>query len=238
MSHDKVVASARAVLASMHDGNKGQTISSDAGVSGPLVTTAVYQRPTSVSEIVSNAFMAEPGGARQPFFTGLTKALTGKQEAGMLVRQETVPPASTPTPMAISTPTPMPLPTRVIKLRELPPPVEVMPVMPPDPTPLPVLPPEPTPLPVLPGANLREPQPIRPRAGAAPIPGAESVVIPPPIPMSEPTLGRPRESKGSVEIIQRAPVSETVPSAPRQTRGVVTVETLPVLPAPTTLPQR
>jgi hypothetical protein len=221
----------------MHDPTGSPTAGSADGSNSPnIVTPAIHQRPSSLSEIVSNAIVADPGASsnRQPFFSGLTKALTGKQEAGTIVRQEAVPSEPVIPAVAEPSPMPMPLPSKIFKLRETPAviPVEPMPVPPPEPTPL--LPPEPTPLPPVKGANLREPQPIRQaRFEAVPMPGTESKAIIPIVPMGEATLGRPRETKGTVEIIQSAPTP-----GPRETRGVVTVETLPTLPALPVLPQQ
>jgi hypothetical protein len=107
---EDVVASARAVLASLQ---KGKAPIADSGTAAPPAPQAVTPRNNSVSGIVASAFAPGPNGTRQPFFTGLTKTLTGAQDGVGTVRQETVAPPinSTFTPMntPMFTPTTKPI---------------------------------------------------------------------------------------------------------------------------------
>ena len=94
MPHDEVVASARAALVSMQKPAKTTPGTAPTAIAAPAAAPVVYH-PTSISGIVANAFgpAADPQ-TRPPFFSGLTKALTGKQEVGVPVRTE--PPMSGP----------------------------------------------------------------------------------------------------------------------------------------------
>jgi hypothetical protein len=99
---DHTVNTARGLLVGL-DGERAQPI---VPVNPRIPTVVVQQRPHSLGAIMSSAMAVEtlPGGTRQPFFTNLTKALTGKQDNMVVVRQETPPP-----PAAIATiPVPMP----------------------------------------------------------------------------------------------------------------------------------
>jgi hypothetical protein len=201
MSHDKVVASARAALASMHGGSNGAAAGTDAANPAVAPIPAIHQRAGSLSGIVTNAFAPETagGGTRQPFFSGLTKALTGKQETGVSGRPENIQsvpmptPIVIPTPAPIPTPTPTPMPTQIIKLREpkTVTPIGTIPALPPEPTPMEIpsvpavesaviRPPEVrvvTPIEIVPPTPIREPMQIREYRPAAPRVGAESTAI-------------------------------------------------------------
>jgi hypothetical protein len=212
MSHNKVVASARAVLTSMQDAKKDPA--ANAGTtppaSGVAPPPAIHQRPGSLSGIVTHAF--SPEGSRQPFFAGLTKTLTGKQDGTMPARQETG------TPIAPG----------IVKIRETNTvtPIDVVPVpgtkivMPVDIVPMPGT----------------ESTPMRAREIKATVP-FEIVPPAPPVP-SDPFLGRPRETKPAVpvEIIQPAPSGESSSTGPRETHGIITIETRPPSPV-ITLPE-
>jgi len=92
MSEEQVLASARATLVSMKERGKVQIVGG--GVHPSSLTPSAPQRPGSLAGIVNHAFAPEGSGApRQPFFSGLTRALTGKQDSGYAGRSEMVMPA-------------------------------------------------------------------------------------------------------------------------------------------------
>ncbi len=89
MPREDVAASARAVLVSLQQAGKltSATVSpanpGAASVTSLPTAAPIPQRPTSVSGIVANAFAPTGPGPRQPFFSNLTKSLTGNQDYGM-----------------------------------------------------------------------------------------------------------------------------------------------------------
>lgn len=112
LPRDQVVANARAVLVSMQKSAGAKPVeaiptstasTSVASLSAPVATIA--PPPTSVFGIVSNA-IGPPGEAksRPPFFDGLTKALTGKQEYVTLAPSDGLPPPRTGTGLPESLP--------------------------------------------------------------------------------------------------------------------------------------
>ena len=221
MSNNKVVASARAVLASMQDAKKDPAANTGIApaATGVAPPPAIHQRPGSLSGIVTHAFA--PEGSRQPFFTNLTKTLTGKQDVTVPARQETVLPA--------------PMTPGIVKIRETKTvtPIEIVP-MPGTKT---VVSTEIVPMPGT------ESTPIRVRE-INPIVPFEIVPPAPPV-SSDPFLGRPRATTPAapVEIIQPAPSGESSSTEPRETRGIVTMEVRPAspvvtLPEPVTPPTR
>jgi hypothetical protein len=83
MKSDQIIASARATLAKLEKANKEQE-TAPANTQGTVAASGapvVQQRAGSIAGIVSNAFGGSPDPAvRTPFFSNLTRALTGKQE--------------------------------------------------------------------------------------------------------------------------------------------------------------
>jgi hypothetical protein len=99
--HEPIAPSARGVLVSLQERGKSQTAGmatgsvaqSGAAVPASAPIPAIYQRPGSISGIVANAFSADAASGsstqtRQPFFSDLTKTLTGKQDYTVPARQE------------------------------------------------------------------------------------------------------------------------------------------------------
>ena len=208
---DQIVSSARGLLVSLNNTNNNMPAANNAVATNNQNRT-IPPRSGSLSGIFSNAISTngEPPINRQPFFTGLTNTLKGKQEDMMAVRHE----SNVPTP--IPAPLPTPLPQSVVRLRE----------------PMPTGNIETTGN----GETVRfRPNDVKKPADKTPTSAPEPLPFPPAdikpaVPMEitppTPTLGVPQASKTepTMDIIQTRP-SPTQPRGPRATRGVVTVET-------------
>jgi hypothetical protein len=111
-SREQIIASARGVLLSLQQANK-------AGAAAPNAVAPITPRANSMSALFSHALSANAGtgsptgtmastsmavsSPRQPFFSGLTRALTGRQDAGFLVQSDNVPLTRSESPPARST---------------------------------------------------------------------------------------------------------------------------------------
>jgi hypothetical protein len=221
---DQVVAGARAALVSMQKPVKAQPVGQGAGVPASAAAAPVTAAPGAVgapvgqhannlSGIVANAFSPNGAEGRQPFFSGLTKTLTGKQDYPAPTSQEPAPPAPAATVR-------VPEPATLIP--------NFVPAAAPRSVPTPWLPPEIKmvlpPVSALPAVN--DPVPDGPRVTNGPMQVSNFR------PTSEFRLGAPVEAKAAapIEIIQSAPVSDSSSSGPRESRGTLTIEDVPAAP--------
>lgn len=116
MPRDEVLAGARAVLVSMQKNGKLTPASMEsAGSPVGSAVAPIPQRATSVSGIVASAFAPSGEGPRPPFFSNLTKTLTGNQGYGMPATKETIVPATMgtipPRELKLTAPAPLTRPT-------------------------------------------------------------------------------------------------------------------------------
>jgi len=245
MPRDQVIAGARAALVSMQKPVKAQPASqgsggaaAPAGVAAAPSSAPGVPRPNSLSGIVANAF--SPGGAesRQPFFSGLTKTLSGKQEYATPARQE---PVTAPTPARqepVTVPTSPTVPTSRPRETILVIPPEIAPPPPPPApraVPYPRLPPEAKPpeikliLPPISAAPpVSEPIPIGPRESKGPM----QVITFQPAAAVEATADRPRESKAPTQVITFRPTSELRLGAPVEAKAPRSIEIIqPAVPS-------
>ncbi|MBI1833034.1 MAG: HEAT repeat domain-containing protein, partial [Planctomycetes bacterium] len=94
MSDEQIVASARATLVSLKDRGKIQQAGGNGVSSAPAFASSGPHRPSSLVGIVNHAFAPDASGAaRPPFFAGLTRTLTGRQDFGVPARGEMGTPA-------------------------------------------------------------------------------------------------------------------------------------------------
>lgn len=180
MPREEVLKSARAVLVSMHQPASEPPVVTPGAVAPvvaappPIPVIGVPVHPTSVSEILHNAFVGcDHDMLRPPFFSHLTKELTGKQEYTIPARHALIPPPvnAAPPPAALPQGPELPPPQRLPE--PLPPPA-------PPPAPLPARPPAPLPaarpkgniaqMPVMPPASDIEPTRMSPAPQTAAMP--------------------------------------------------------------------
>jgi hypothetical protein len=230
MPREKVLADARAVLVSLQQGGKAQPVGPNGNTGAVLAATvpAIHQRSTGLAGLVANAFSPEAAAAsssgaaaqtRQPFFAGLTKTLTGKQESVIVVRQEIAVPAQPVVPVQPVVPAqPIVAPVREVKnavpvggvsapLRD-----ETKPVVPAEVS----VPAQPV---VAPVHEVKNAVPVG--GVPAPIRIETNPVVPvevrQPLPREEVSPSQPRESMGEVEIeVVPAPTSDRIPALPRR----------------------
>jgi hypothetical protein len=219
LPREQLVANARAVLVSMQQGGKAQPIAASAN--SPTVSAApvagINQRPAGLAGLFANAISPEsaatansPNGApqsRAPFFSSLTKSLTGKQD-GVIVRQETV----------VAAPT-VKAPVYEVKAAMPAGPATV-------PTPAPIAaPPAPASKPVMPAEIRIDTKPVVPNVSIE-IKQSFPAVDPPaaaaPVPMRVET-----KVFAPIEIKQTIPGDDAPLSGPRETSGSVEPEELP-----------
>jgi hypothetical protein len=230
MPRDQVVAGARAALVSVQKPVKAQTASQGAGSATPAapgsatpasalpVVALNAQYANNLSGIFANAFA--PGGTqtRPPFFSSLTKTLTGKQDypapALAPARHEPAPPTPGD---SIRLPDPAVIPA------------EIPPAAPPS---------------VSPPRQLPEIKPVLPRVTMPPAITSDSTLewlreskaTPMQIiqfrPSSDFRLGAPIEVRHGVlvEILQPVLPAESTASGPRELRGILTIEDAPAAP--------
>jgi len=81
MTDEQIIASARGTLANVQQAQATRAPNEPTGVVNASSAPAYHQRPGTLAGIVANAFggSADPQ-TRTPFFAGLTRSLTGKQE--------------------------------------------------------------------------------------------------------------------------------------------------------------